>query len=141
MAKRYSFIFLGTIEYISSIALNRIQHIFNHNLYIIFFPFLLASLFLSSFFFLLVGKRRGHFNYYWTNLSSFFCVCIIKQQSLLSNIGTVETKRGCTLMESKVSQSQTALKKSRSSSESRPSCPPFKVPYLSWDKNKLIYRI
>ncbi|XP_061350686.1 transcription factor bHLH110-like [Gastrolobium bilobum] len=39
--------------------------------------------------------------------------------------GTAETKRPCTLMESKTSQSQTASKKSRL--ESRPSCPPFKV--------------
>lgn len=59
-----------------------------------------------------------------TNMSS--STNSIHKASLFSN-GAAETKRGCTLMESKVSQSQTALKKSRSSSESRPSCPPFKV--------------
>ncbi|XP_045804355.1 transcription factor bHLH110 [Trifolium pratense] len=57
-----------------------------------------------------------------TNMSS--STNSINKPSLLSN---VETKRGCTLMESKASQSQTALKKPRSSSEPRPSCPPFKV--------------
>lgn len=59
-----------------------------------------------------------------TNMSS--STNSIHKPSLFRN-GAAETKRGCTLMESKVSQSQTALKKSRSSSESRPSCPPFKV--------------
>ncbi|KAE9603563.1 putative transcription factor bHLH family [Lupinus albus] len=39
--------------------------------------------------------------------------------------GTTETKRPCTLMQSKASQSQTASKKSRL--ESRPSCSPIKV--------------
>ncbi|XP_016167656.1 transcription factor bHLH110-like isoform X3 [Arachis ipaensis] len=40
--------------------------------------------------------------------------------------GTVDTKRPCTsIMDTKASQSLTASKKSRS--ESRPSCPPFKV--------------
>ncbi|XP_058780767.1 transcription factor bHLH110-like isoform X2 [Vicia villosa] len=43
--------------------------------------------------------------------------------SLLNN-GGGETKR---VMQSKASQSETALKKSRSSSESKPSCAPFKV--------------
>ncbi|KAK2446425.1 transcription factor bHLH123 [Trifolium repens] len=57
-----------------------------------------------------------------TNISS--STNSINKPLLLSN---VETKRGCTLMESKASQSQTALKKPRSSSEPRPSCPPFKV--------------
>ncbi|XP_050876579.1 transcription factor bHLH110 isoform X1 [Lathyrus oleraceus] len=48
----------------------------------------------------------------------------INKPSLLSN-GGGETKR---VMQSKASQSETALKKSRSSSESRPpSCAPFKV--------------
>jgi hypothetical protein len=38
-------------------------------------------------------------------------------------------------MESKASQSQTALKKPRSSSEPRPSCPPFKVPSFFMEEN------
>ncbi|XP_057731433.1 transcription factor bHLH110-like isoform X1 [Arachis stenosperma] len=46
-------------------------------------------------------------------------------QYFVSN-GTVDTKRPCTsIMDTKASQSLTASKKSRS--ESRPSCPPFKV--------------
>jgi hypothetical protein len=98
-------------------------HIFNHN-FIIFFPFLLVS----YFFFLPFLKKTGPLQLYWTknNLYSFcFCVAKLKKPLVLSN---VETKRACTLMESKASQSQTALKKPRSSSEPRPSCPPFKVP-------------
>lgn len=135
MATRNSFLSFCHILVISSVALSMISLIRIYHLFLFFW--LLCLLFFSSLEKDLVTSIIiGLINLYSLFLS-FFSLHIKLQPSLFTN-GTAETKRPCTLMESNASQSQTALKKSRS--ESRPSCPPFKVllyvPYFSLIKGE-----